>query len=173
MREKFNFKTSSTLVLSLLIFAGLAFPGNLLAETLYAKASRTKLQKSESARSSVIGLMKKGTAVEVVKKGKKYYMVSVSGKKGWVFKFKLTSKRPAGGGGSGLGGLTGNDRVADSGSGSGSSIRGLNPISEDYAKRKGISPADVAAVKHMERLTVGERELDAFLEKGKLREYGE
>lgn len=173
MREKTRFKASSKFILCLFLLMGLAFPGSLLAETLYAKASRTKLQKAASARSSVIGLMRKGTAVQVIKKGKRYYMVSVSGKKGWVFKFKLTSKRPSSSSGSGLGGLIGGSRVADSGSSSGSSIRGLSPISEDYAKRKGISANDIAAVKHMERLTVGEKELDKFLAEGKLREFGE
>ena len=67
----------------------------------------------------------------------------------------------------------GGSRVASSGSSSGSSIRGLSPISEDYAKRKGITRGDIAAVNHMERLTVSEKELDQFLAKGKLREYGE
>jgi hypothetical protein len=70
-----------------------------------------------------------------------------------------------------LSALGGNDRVASSGSGS--SIRGLSPISEDYAKRKGITRADISAVKHMENLKVSEKELDKFLAEGKLREYGE
>lgn len=173
MREKFRFKAAVKYIPGLIILMSLAFPGNLIAETLYAKSSRTKLQKTASARSSVVGMLRKGAAVQVIKKGKRYYNVSIGGKKGWVFKFKLTSRRPANTRGSGLGGLMGNDRVASSGSSSGSSIRGLSQISEDYAKRKGITRRDVAAVKHMERLTVSEKELDQFLEQGKLREYGE
>ncbi len=173
MREKFHFMALAKFIPVPFLLMSLAFPGSLLAETLYAKSSRTKLQKAASARSSVVGLLRKGAAVQVIKKGKKYYNVSIGGKKGWVFKFKLTSKRPANTSGSGLGGLVGNDRVASSGSSSGSSIRGLSPISEDYAKRKGITPDDIAAVKRMEKLTVGEKELDTFLAEGKLREYGE
>ena len=172
MPKKFQFKSSLRFVPVLFILMSLAFPGSVLAETLYAKSSGTKLQKSESAKSSVLGKLRKGASVSVIKKGKKFYQVKAGSKTGWIFKFKLTSKRPASGGGSGLSGL-GGDRVASSGSGSGSSIRGLSPISEDYAKRKGITHADVAAVKHMENLRISERELDSFLSQGKLREYGE
>jgi hypothetical protein len=172
MPINFKIKSSLKIIPVLFVLLSLAFPGSVLAETLYAKSSGTKLQKSESATSSVLGKLRKGAAVSVVKKGKKFYQVKAGSKTGWVFKFKLTSRRPAGGGGSGLSGL-GGDRVASSGSGSGSSIRGLSPISEDYAKRKGITQADVAAVKHMESQKISERELDSFLSQGKLREYGE
>ena len=169
-----NFKITSSIkfIAVLFVLMSLAIPGSVLAETLYAKSSGTKLQKSESASSSVLGKLRKGASVSVVKKGKKFYQVKAGSKTGWIFKFKLTSKRPSSRGGSGLSGL-GGDRVASSGSSSGSSIRGLSPISEDYAKRKGITQADVSAVKHMENLKVSEKELDSFLSQGKLREYGE
>ena len=172
MREKTHFKAFAKIIFLLFILVSFAFPGSVIAETLYAKSAGTKLQKSESARSSVLGKLRQGASVKVISKGKKFYQVSAGGKKGWIFKFKLTSKKPAGTSGSGLSGMSG-ERVASSGSSSGSSIRGLSPISEDYAKRKGITQANIASVKHMENLRVSERELDTFLSKGKLREYGE
>lgn len=171
MHKKIRWAPYSSYILFLVILFGMAFPGNLFAETLYAKSSKTKLQESASAKSKVVALLRKGATVNVLEKQKKFYKVSVGGKQGWVFRFKLSSKRPASG--AGLDGLMGSQKVAASGSASGSSIRGLSPVSEDYGKRKGIGPEHIRAVKEMERRSVTLKELDQFMEQGKLGEYGE
>ncbi len=171
MPKKIGLNPYSLHIFCFVILLGLAFPGNLFAETLYAKSSKTKMQESASAKSKVVALLRKGATVRVLEKKKKFYKVSVGGKQGWVFKFKLSSKKPAGG--AGLDGLVGSQRVAASGSASGSSIRGLSPVSENYGKRKGIGPEHIRAVKEMERRTISLKELDKFMEEGKLGEYGE
>jgi hypothetical protein len=56
-------------------------------------------------------------------------------------------------------------------SASGSSIRGLSPISEQHAKSKGISQESIDAVKQMEAFKVSAKELDEFMKTGKLGEY--
>ena len=145
------------------------------AETWYVKKSRTKLQAEASARSKVLSKLSKGTPVDVMKKSGKFFLVSTSGKEGWVFRFKLSKKAPAGGQGEGdvLGALGGNQRMAARESASGSSIRGLSPISEQHAREKGATSESIQAVKDMEDFIVRPGQLDRFLEEGKLGEYSQ
>ncbi len=80
--------------LALFIVGTLIFSGGVMAETVYVKKSGTKLQQSGSARSKVLKLLSQGTALEVAsKKGKFYEVTAPGGKKGWLFKFKLTGFR--------------------------------------------------------------------------------
>jgi uncharacterized protein YgiM (DUF1202 family) len=165
------------LLLVILLLAGLGFASDSFAETLYVKKSGTKLQAADSAKSEVIAKLDQGTKVSVIKKKKKFYQVSApGGKKGWVFKFKLTAKAPASsdGGGSGvLGVLGGRQKIAARESSSGSSIRGLSPISEKHAKKKGISEEEIKSVKQMETFSVNPQEMEKFLKEGRLGEYGQ
>lgn len=146
------------------------------AETLYVKSSRTKVTAKDSARSKKVMTLSKGTAVKVLKKTKRFYKISAKGKRGWVYKFKLTSKKPAGAsssGGDGLDALLGGQQMAAAESSSGSSIRGLSPTSERYAKQRGVTADNIQAVKDMEEFTISESELETFLEQGKLREFAQ
>lgn len=163
------------LLTPLFIFILLGFAGEIAAQTLYVKKSGTKLQASDSAKSDVLATLSQGTPAKVIKKGRKFYNVSAGGKKGWVFKFRLTAKAPAqsGGGGGVLGALGGRQKIAANEASSGSSIRGLSPMSERHAKNKGISDADIKAVKQMETFKVDSKALDKFLKEGKLGEYGQ
>ncbi len=158
-------------LLTSLAFSLLA--GSALADTWYVK-SKTKFTSEPSARSKTLGVLSSGAAVDVVGKEGKFYKVSVGGKTGFVYKFKLTKKAPKGksGGGGGLGALVGNQKMAAAESSSSSSIRGLSPISEEYAKGHGISQENIAAIKHMESFSVSDQEIDRFQEEGGLGPYG-
>lgn len=162
-----------SIILSGLIF--LLLPGLAIAETWYVKKSRTKLQAEASARSKVLGKLSKGTPVNIKKKSGKFFKVSTGGKTGWVFRFKLTKKAPASSQGDGdvLGALGGDQRMAARESASGSSIRGLSPVSEQHARKKGATSESIQAVKDMEDYKVRAEELDRFLEEGKLGEYSQ
>ena len=178
MTPKNNFFPGSAmlLVFAILLLAGMSFASEGFAATLYVKKSGTKLQASDSARSKVIARLSQGTPVSVIKKAKRFYQVSApGGKKGWIFKFKLTSKVPANssGGGDLLGALGGRQKIAARESSSGSSIRGLSPISEKHAKNKGISEEEIQAVKQMETFGVNPQEMENFLKEGRLGEYGQ
>jgi len=153
----------------------LLLPHLATAETWYVKKSSTKLQGEASARSKVITKLQKGTAVEVEKKAGKFFRVSAGGKTGWIFRFKLSKKAPSGGQGGGdvLGALGGNQRMAARESASGSSIRGLSPVSEQHARKKGATSESIQAVKDMENFKIRPEELDRFLEKGRLGEYSQ
>lgn len=179
MIPKYSIFRGSTTLLSLviLLLAGLGSASDSFAETLYIKKSGTKLQAADSAKSEVIAKLDQGTSVRVIKKAKRFYQVSApGGKKGWVFKFKLTAKVPANssGGGSGiLGALGGRQKIAARESSSGSSIRGLSPISEKHAKNKGISEEEIKSVKQMETFRVNPEAMEKFLKEGRLGEYGQ
>ena len=162
----------SALLISTLI--SLVLPGDGHGKTMYVKKSGTKLRLADSAKSKVLEKLGKGTAVDVTKKSGKFLKVSTpGGKSGWIFKFKLTSKQPAGGGGGGdLLGALGGQQIAARESSSGSSIRGLSPMSEKHAKSKGISQSNIDDVKKMEKFKVSDEELQNFLSQGKLGEYG-
>lgn len=154
------------------LLIGFVFAGPGFAETLYVKKSGTKLQAEASAKSGVVARLNRGTAVNVLKKAGRFYEVSAGGKKGWVFKFKLTAKAPSSGGGL-FDSLGGDNTMAANEASSGSSIRGLSPVSEEHAKKKGISEADIQAVKDMENFRVSPQDVDQFLASRKLGEYGE
>ncbi len=145
------------------------------AETWYVKKSSTKLQAKASARSEILGKLKQGTPVKVKSKSGKFYQVSTGGKTGWVFRFKLSKKAPAGEQGDGdvLAALGGDSKMTVRESASGSSIRGLSPISEQHAREKGATDESIQAVKNMETFKLRPEELDRFLEEGKLGEYSQ
>ena len=159
----------------LLGLAMLLLPYLATAETWYVKKSSTKLQAEASARSKILSRLKQGTRVEVKKKSGKFFQVSTVGKTGWIFRFKLSKKAPAERQGERdvLGALGGNQRMAARESASGSSIRGLSPISEQHARKKGATSESIQAVKDMEDFKVRPEELDRFFEKGKLGEYSQ
>jgi hypothetical protein len=151
-------------------FSSLSF-----AETLYVKSSKTKLRSLENVKAPVLGLLKKGTAVTVIVKSKRFFKVGLeNGQKGWIFKFKLSKKSPAGGGrsGGGFADVLAGNRISANESTSASSIRGLSPVSENYAKSKGISTQNIEAVYNMEALKIDSVDLDKFLQEGQLGEYG-
>ena len=168
-------RSISMICLMFLLLAGLGFTSEISAQTLYVKKSGTKLQAEDSAKSKVLATLNQGTPVRVAKKGKKFYQVSAGGKTGWIFKFKLTAKAPAASGGDDgvLGALGGRQKIAANEASSGSSIRGLSPVSEKHAKSKGISEEDIKAVKQMEAFRVDPKKMEQFLKEGKLGEYGQ
>lgn len=164
----------TTAVFAFWLLAGLLLgPATARGETMYVKKSDTKMTVEASARSRVVAVLRAGTPVNVVKKSGKFYKVSADGKSGWVFRFRLTSKSPAASGQDGdfLDALGGNQHMAARESASGSSIRGLSPVSERHARSKGISRESIEAVIQMESFKVTDAELDRFQQEGGLGEY--
>lgn len=156
------------------LIASVGLASGVFAETLYVKKSGTKLQAEGSAKSKVVKVLGKGMAVDVLEKSRRFYKVSAGGSEGFVFKFKLTSKKPAKAGGGGLLDILGGDqKIATRESTSSSSIRGLSPMSEEHAKKKGVSEKDIQAVKQMETLIVSAEEIEQFLSQRKLGEFSE
>jgi len=166
-------KFSYVFALSLILF--FVAPLALSAKTMYVKRSGTKLMSEASSKSKVMEKLGKGTAVDVSEKSGKYYKVTAGGSSGWIFKFKLSSKAPAGASGDAdlLGELGGRQQVAARETGSSSSIRGLSPVSEELAHKKGIPEDSINAVRSMENYKLPEGDLDRFLQQGQLGEYAQ
>lgn len=161
------------LATAVFFLASIGLVSGVFAESLYVKKSGTKLQSEGSAKSKVVKVLGKGTPVDVLDKSGKFYKVSAGGSEGFVFKFKLTRKKPAKAGGGLLDILGGDPKFAAKESASSSSIRGLSPMSEEHAKKKGISEKDIQAVKQMESFKVSTEELEQFLAQRKLGEFSE
>ena len=157
------------------LFAGFGFTSQVAAETWYVKKSATKLQAAAKARSKVLAKLNKGTPVDVLGKSGKFYKVSAGGETGWIFRFKLTKKEHSGSSGHSdvLGALGGQQQIAARESAYGSSIRGLSPVSEKHAIKKGVSPASIDSVKEMELYKIDDEALDKFLEEGRLGAYAD
>ena len=158
---------------SFLVLALLFIPGLSQAETMYAKKNGVKVTAEKSPTSKVVGKLNTGDQVQVIKKvGRKYQVKLPNGKSGWVFKFKLSSKKPAGkSGGSSLSALTGKTTIAARESRSGGSIRGLKETTENYAKGKNIDPAHRRSVDAMEAFSVSDAELAQFQQAGRVGDY--
>ena len=162
-----------TATVSFLVLALLFIPGLSQAETMYAKKNGVKVTAEKSPTSTVVGKLNTGDQVQVVKKvGRQYQVKLPNGKLGWVFKFKLSSKKPAGKtGGSLLSGLTGKTTIAARESRSGGSIRGLKETTENYAQGKNIDPSHRRSVDAMEALLVSDGELAQFQQAGRVGDY--
>ncbi len=151
-------------------------PFLLHAQTVYVKKHKTKITEAPSSKSKIIAVINTGIALKIIdKKGKFIYVKLPDGKKGWVFKFKVTNKKPVmEKKGDDMFALLGGEREITANEGAtGGSIRGLNKISERYAKNEGIKQEHVQAVKNMENFRVPPKELELFMTEGRLGEYTE
>lgn len=169
---KFNLYASLIFSLTLIIL----LPSSVFAATVYVKKIKTKITEAPSPRSKIIAVVNPGTSLRIIgRKGKFYHVKLPNGKKGWVFKFKVTSKKPkrAGGDGDMFALLVGKRKIRANESSTGGSIRGLSKISVRDAKSRGIRPEHIQAVKDMENFKVTSKELESFQQNGRLGEYSE
>ena len=72
-----------------------------------------------------------------------------------------------------LGALGGQQQIIARESAYGSSIRGLSPVSEKHAIKKGASPESIESVKEMELYKIDDEALDKFLEEDRLGAYAD
>ncbi len=151
-------------------------PQFLFAQTVYVKKQGTKITEKPSPRSKIVTVANTGDPLTTIeRKGKFLHVKMPNGKKGWIFKFKVTKKKPAKekAGGDLFAALAGERQIKADEASSGGSIRGLNKVSEKYAKEEGIKPEHIQAVKNMENFKVNSNDLDLFMQKGRLGEYSE
>ena len=167
----YHFK-SMTIAIGLLTFALCLLPMAGWAATLYAKQEKVKVTAKPSPTSALIATLKLGEAVTVLsEKGRSVKVKTAKKKVGWVFKFRLASKKPNARSGSRLSGLTGRRTIAARESRAGGSIRGLKESTQAYAKQKQIKPEHQKAVDKMEAFVLSPEELTAFKRNGQLGEF--
>ncbi|MDR2470850.1 MAG: SH3 domain-containing protein [Treponema sp.] len=129
-------------------------------DTMYVNVSSANLKSSTGFFASNTGSVKYGDAVQVLAvNGQKWIQVRVSGKNtaGWIAYASLTSRRIA------AQGSTANasaKEIALAG-------KGFSPEVESEHKKKG-GQLNYAAVDAMERASVSDRDLLAFIEEGHL-----
>ena len=163
---------SRIIVVGLLTFALCLLPMASWAATLYAKQEKVKVTAKPSPTSALITTLKLGEAVTVLaEKGRSVKVKTAKEKVGWVFKFRLASKKPSARSGSLLSGLTGRRTIAARESRAGGSIRGLKESTQEYAKQKQIKPEHQEAVDKMEAFVLSPEELTLFKRNGQLGEF--
>jgi hypothetical protein len=167
-----------TAIASLLIFVVslVVSPQYLQAQTLWAKKSGVKMTADSSRKSKTVKKLKKGVAVTLLKKSGRYYKVKFNKRTtGWVYRYHLTKKEPKkrkkSNSNNLLATLGGSSAVSVHESSSDSSIRGMQPTSQKYAKSKKISKNHVKALKYMEKFSVSDKELQKFQKNGKIGEF--
>lgn len=173
-----------------LIFA-LIFSVSVLADSLYIKSKYANLV-NNPRKKKLIKKLDRGTRVEKISKKSKWYKIAVDGATGWVYKSKTSSREPsidpsleAQGGNL----LAGEELAAGSG------LRGLSPLGQKFAQSRAITTRHRKFMDyHQSYITITSgkvdikskvteqgikvvkitsKDLDSFLEEGKLGEYSD
>ena len=142
------------------------------AETVFVQPKTAQLRAGKTSLDRVVANVKRGEALEVRKTEGKWMEVETgSGIAGWIFSSKTTTVKPAGGEDdlSRLG-RTFRGKEA-SGATASAGARGLDKVSEEYAKRSGISKRDRDTIDRMTAYKIPDQEVEDFLKKGELGEY--
>ena len=142
------------------------------AITVYVSRDTAALRDRQSVAGSVVTQVQRGQPLHVLQQRGRWFLVSTArGARGWIYRYKVSANPPARGANALalLGGSS--SRVTLSETSSASGIRGLNPISERQARRRGRKNRDIQAVKQMEQLRVTPAALEQFLRQGKLGEF--
>ncbi|HEY3198189.1 MAG TPA: SH3 domain-containing protein [Nitrospirales bacterium] len=146
--------------------------GTVWAETVFVQAKTAQLRAGKTSLDPVVANVKYGEALEVRKTEGKWMEVETgSGITGWIFSNKTTTVKPSGSEdelsklGRSFRGKEASDATASAGA------RGLDKVSEEYAKRSGISKRDRDTVDRMTAYKITDQEVEEFLKKGELGEY--
>ncbi|MFC1892154.1 SH3 domain-containing protein [Thermodesulfobacteriota bacterium] len=159
------------IAIALVFSAGVVFA----QEKLWVSSDKAKLKAESSASSMTVATLPMGTEVTVFAKDGRWYKISsVTGEDGWIYRGRLSDSPPAEEvqkeSEDLFAFMPGSSIQADEAD-TARSIRGLSPETEQYAKSKGTPAEYKAVLDKVLALSIDERELDAFLSKGKIGEY--
>ena len=144
------------------------------AATVYVNTAEAKLRQTKSVSARTATRVRRGQALNVIRQESRWYYVTTrQGKKGWIYRFKVTTKKPEPGRNvfAMLGGSSSKVSMEESSSARG--IRSLAPSAERQAHHRGRKAGAIQAVKDMEKLRVSPEELQSFWRTGKIGEYYE
>lgn len=146
--------------------AGLAQEGK-----VWVTSGGAKLTAEPQATAASVAALPVGAELAVVATRDKWLQVSTAdGKRGWIYRGKVSSVRPAGAGG-GLFGALGKSSIQVGSADTSRSIRGLSPEAEAYAQGAGTPAEYRKAVDRTLALAVAPDEVDRFLREGRVGEY--
>ncbi len=142
------------------------------AETVYVQAKSAQLRSGKTSLSPVVATVQFREALEKLRQEDDWYQVrTTAGVTGWIFANKTSPSRPSGGDGT-LAKLGQSMRQGEATPVTASTgARGLDKVSDEYARRAGIPQRYRAAVDRMTAYTLSDREVEAFLQEGRLGEY--
>jgi hypothetical protein len=155
-------------------FLCLSFSMVFARESQWVASEGARLKADHTASSETIATLPIGTEVTVLDSEKRWrYIRTPSELEGWIYRGRLSDSPPeeeAEGTENLFGSLTGSGISADEAD-TGRSIRGLSTETEEYAKKTGTHVSYQRALDRVLAMRVSEKELEAFLRKGKIGEY--
>jgi uncharacterized protein YgiM (DUF1202 family) len=150
-------------------------------QNVWVSSAGAKLMADKAASSRTLAKLPVGAKLTVLALENKWYFVKTSsGKKGWIYRGRVSEKPPAASGETGekdsLGGLlagaTGGSIRADEAD-TDRSIRGLSPEARKYARQTGKSEQYQKAVDQVLSMQTKDAEIERFLQKGSIGEYAQ
>jgi len=166
-------------LISFLFLATLGNPVVGAQKKVWVSTTDAKLKAEKAVSSATIANLPVGTQLTVHALKNRWYQVSApDGKKGWIYRGKVSGEPPRKEGGEAnplgtlIGGLTGSNIQADA-SDTSRSMRGLSPEAEAYADRTGTPKQYKKALDAVLSTKTSDREIEQFLKAGKIGEYAE
>jgi len=152
------------------------------SQKMWVSSKGAKLKAQNQSSSETIASLQPGLQLNVITYEKRWYKVSTPDKKtGWVYRGRVSKARPEiaeekdseeGSLGSLFGDSSGSSIQADSADSS-RSIRGLSPEAEEYARQSGSPKKCRKALDSVLALKTKDKDIENFLQKGKVGEYAE
>ena len=144
-------------------------------QKMWVTSDKATLKADKTASAATLATLSNGSEVTVVSSADRWYRVrTASGKEGWIYGGRLSSAPPATGGQSdNLFADMGGSKISAGEADTARSIRGLSRETEQYAKRRRTPEAYQKALDQVLALSVGEKQVEKFLERGKIGEYAQ
>lgn len=158
------------LIVGLVFSAVSVFAGG----TMWVTSEKARLKSKPKASSTTLATVSVGAKVSVLESKKRWYKVrTASGKKGWMYRGKLSDTRPAKeteDSDNLFSSMRASSISADEAQTS-RSIRGLSSETEQYARKRKTPAAYKEALDQVLAIRITDKEVDVFLRAGKVGEY--
>ena len=144
------------------------------AEPVYVQAKTAQLRAGKTSLDKVTANLRYGDELEVLRRDGTWIEVKTgAGDRGWIFANKVSSTKPSGGDSdlAALGKSFRRKEASDVTASAGS--RGLDKVSEGYAKQAGITKDVQDSVDRVTAYRITDQEVEDFLRKGRLGEYAQ
>jgi len=164
-------KIACTSLLLLALLAGAAWA----AKYVWVASQGATLKKEPTASSEVSSKLALNQRLSVLERSGRWYRVRTdNGRSGWVYRGRITGARPKKTTSSGtkLFGDMSSDVRADRAT-TDRAIRGLNPQTAQYARSTGTPEQYRKALDNVLDRSITQKEVEAFLKRGKVGEYAQ
>jgi uncharacterized protein YgiM (DUF1202 family) len=144
------------------------------AESVYVQATKAQLRAGKTSLDKVTANVRYGDELEVLRRDGNWLEAKTgAGERGWIFANKVSSAKPSGSDGD-LAALGKSYRRKEaSGVTASAGSRGLDKVSEGYARQAGITKDVQDSVDRMAAYRISDQEVEDFLKKGRLGEYAQ